>query len=232
MTDATPRSLAMVSTLAGVTLRRLVRGKALWIGVVIAALPLCYAVSFHFGKLRATSSKVFDLALMLLAIVPAMFVGSAVGDEIEQRTSAYLWSRPLARWVVLAGKLYALVPVVVVLIVGGWAAAAAIGLGTPPAPDAVLALLAACLASAFAAAGMTTLVPNHGMAMTIAYMLVDLFIGALPFSLQQLSITHQARIIAGFDRVPQAYAAPLIALAVIAAVWGAIGLWRIRRLEV
>jgi len=33
---------------------------------------------------------------------------------------------------------------------------------------------------------MATVAPKHGMALTIGYMLVDLFIGAMPFSLNEL----------------------------------------------
>jgi hypothetical protein len=69
------------------------------------------------------------------------------------------------------------------------------------------------------------------MALTIAYMLVDLFLGELPFSLQQLAITHHTRVLAGLDGAP-AIVAPLVGLIAIAGVWTAIGLQRIRRIEV
>lgn len=229
---AIPSAREAVGTLAAVTLKRLRRGKALWIGIVIATLPVIYATSIHAGRLRATPGKVFDLMQLLLAVVPAMLVGASLGDELEDRTSAYLWSRPLARWTVLAGKLCALVPVVTVLIVGGWYAAAVAGLQTAPSAASYLALIAACVTSSLVAAGMTTMVPKHGMALTIGYLLVDLFIGAIPFSVRTVSITHQTRAMAGLADTAQAYAEPAVAMVVIAGIWAAIGFLRIRRLEV
>ena len=74
------------------------------------------------------------------------------------------------------------------------------------------------------------------MALTIIYMLLfDVPVGEIPASLQVLSVTHQARLLAGIgphgvhataDRL-----APAITMAVLAGVWLAIGLWKIRRTE-
>jgi hypothetical protein len=80
-------------------------------------------------------------------------------------------------------------------------------------------------------AGIATVVPRHGMALAIGYMLVDLFIGAMPFSLDAVAITHQTRALAGVSGEPS-IASAVIAMAAIAAVWGAIAVSRIRKLEV
>jgi ABC-type transport system involved in multi-copper enzyme maturation permease subunit len=227
---AVPPTSAMIRTLAGVTLKRLVRGKALWIAAVLAALPVVLATVFHAIGRSASQSELFAPVLLLFAVLPALLVGASVGEDIEDRTSTYLWSRPIARWAVLAGKLLALTPIVVALIVGGWVIAAGLAAG-PPSVTAILGLAAGAIASSLVVAGIAVVVPRHGMALTIAYMLVDLFVGGLPFSAQQLSITYQTRALAGMDGAP-AIAAPLIGLAVIAGVWTAIGLRRIRRIEV
>jgi ABC-type transport system involved in multi-copper enzyme maturation permease subunit len=222
----------MTWTLAGVTLKRLTRGKALWIGAVFAGLPLIYALLAHSGRLRFEMSTQFEISALLLAVLPAMFVGASVGEEIEDKTSTYLWSRPIERWAVLAGKFVALAPIVVALLVVGWVAEVVLATGASPPPSSIVALAAGAAACSLTVAGIAVVVPKHGTALTIAYMLVDLFIGAMPFSLQQLSITHHVRTIAGVSGEPQAYITPLIAMAAIAGVWAAIGLWRIRRLEV
>ena len=86
-------------------------------------------------------------------------------------------------------------------------------------------------ATSFVAAGIATVMPRHGMAMTIGYMLVDLFIGAMPFSLAELSITHQTGVLAQLGG-PSPVATPLVAMAAVAGTWAAIGLVRIRRFEV
>jgi len=230
-----PSTAAMIRTLAGVTLKRLGRGKALWIGVMFAALPVVYA-----GGIRARSARfstehlshLFQLSTLLLAVLPAMFVGASVGEEIEDRTSTYLWSRPIARWAVLAGKLVALTPIVVALSVGGWLAGTWAGSEAAPPLASILGLAAGAIASSLVVAGIAVLVPKHGMALTIGYMLVDLFVGAMPFSLQQLSVTYQTATLAGFSTDPPSTVTSVIALVAISGVWTAIGVTRIRRLEV
>ncbi len=230
MTARPPGAWATVQTLAGVTLKRLVRGKALWIGALIAALPIVYAKIVSIAGGHVSADELFVFLRPLLALLPAMFIGASVGEEIEDRTSTYLWSRAIERWAVVGGKLFALTPIVIVLVVGAWIAAIQVLTGAPPTAMSCLALAAGCVAAALASAGIATLVPKHGMALTIGYLLVDNFVGVLPISLREISITHQARLLAHLEG-EATVAAPLIALALIGAVWGAIGFARIRRLE-
>jgi ABC-type transport system involved in multi-copper enzyme maturation permease subunit len=226
-----PTTLSTLRTLAGVTLRRLTRGKALWIGVLLCGLPSLYAVLVHGRRAATSADDVFRLALLLMALLPAMFVGASIGEEIEDRTSTYLWSRPIARWAVLAGKLCVLAPIVIALLVAGWGAAMAIWSGGAPSALSCVALAAGGLATSLVAAAIATIVPKHGMAFTIGYVLVDSFIGALPFSLSALSITHQTAELANLGDAPLAIATPLIAMAVVSGVWAVVGLVRIQRLE-
>jgi hypothetical protein len=225
-----PPTSVMIRTLAGVTLKRLARGKALWIAAVLAALPVVFAAVLLGRGRPASPRELLAPSLLLFAVLPALLVGASVGEEIEDRTSTYLWSRPIVRWAVLAGKLTALTPIVVVLCVGGWAIASALNTGAPSVAGC-LGLAAGAVASSLVVAGIAVVVPRHGMALTIAYMLVDLFVGELPFSLRQLAITYHTRALAGLAD-DAGIAAPLIGLAVIAGVWTAIGLHRIRRIEV
>jgi ABC-type transport system involved in multi-copper enzyme maturation permease subunit len=226
-----PTMLSTLWTLAGVTLRRLVRGKALWIGVLLAALPSIYAVIVRGRHAAASPDDLFKLSMLLLALLPAMFVGASVGEEFEDRTTTYLWSRPIARWAVLAGKLCVLAPIVIALLVAGWTAGIVIWTKDAPSLTSCLALIAGGLATSLIAAAIATVVPKHGMAFTIGYLLVDAFIGALPFSLNTLSITHQTDVLANLGGPPLMIAAPLIAMAVVSGLWGVVGLLRIRRIE-
>jgi hypothetical protein len=227
---AVPPTWAMIRTLVGVTLKRLTRGKALWIAAGLAALPVVFAIVLQAAGRPASPSELLAPTMLLFAVLPALLVGASVGEEIEDRTSTYLWSRPIARWAVLAGKLLALTPIVAALIVGGWAIASAFATRAPSIASCA-GLAAGAVACSLVVAGIAVVVPRHGMALTIAYLLVDLFVGELPFSAQQLSITYQTRTLAGLGGAP-AIAAPLIGLVVIAGVWTAIGLRRIRRIEV
>ena len=117
----------------------------------------------------------------------------------------------------------------------GWILAVAIDTGGLAPARTILGLGAAALANSLIAAGIATVAPRHGMALTIIYMLLfDLPIGEIPASLQVLSVTHQARIIADIvvpGVAPESPVTGAITMAVIAPVWLAIGLWRLRRLE-
>ena len=231
--NAVPGSLSTVWTLAGITLRRLGRGKALWVALLFAALPVAYAVLVRSGQrhFHESAKDLFTVSTLLLAIVPAMFVSASIGEEIEERTSTYLWSRPIARWAVLVGKLCALTPLVIALIVGGWYVGLETEHAQAPLAATGLALAAGCIAASLVAAGIATIVPKHGMTLTIGYMLVDLFIGAMPFSLRELSILHQTGALAGIDGDPSSIQSALIAMGIVSGIWGAVAFLRIRRLE-
>jgi hypothetical protein len=70
------------------------------------------------------------------------------------------------------------------------------------------------------------------MPLTICYVLLfDLSVGFVQASLRQLSVTHHVRSIAGIDKTGDALATSVIAMAVIAAIWTALALLRVRRLE-
>jgi ABC-type transport system involved in multi-copper enzyme maturation permease subunit len=166
-----------------------------------------------------------------MALLPSILVASSIGEEIEDRTTTYLWSRPIARWAVLAGKLIALVPLVIALVVGGWYVGLRTEHGGAPLASSCGALAVGCVAASLIAAGIATVLPKHGMSLTIGYMLIDVFIGALPFSLRELSITHQTGVLARIGSDPPSTTSALIAMAIVAGIWGAVAFLRIQRLE-
>jgi ABC-2 family transporter protein len=226
-----PSTLSTVRTLAGVTLTRLGRGKALWIGILFAGLPLAFASVMRSRGVELQLRHLMVFSSLVLAVLPAMYIGSSIGEEIEERTTTYLWSRPIARWAVIAGKLCALTPIVIALMVGSWFGAVQIWTDAPPSLATCLALTAGSVATSLVAAGVATILPKHGMALTIGYMLVDQFIGQMPFALADLSITRQMRVLAGVAVDGQAISSPLIAMAIVSGIWLAVGALRIRRLE-
>ena len=230
----------MIGTIARVTWKRIARGQALWVALGISLIPVIVAMvlrqAVHDPLDRLTfTMDLYVVEMFVLAIVPALFVASSIGEEIEDRTITYLWSRPLPRWHVIAGKLVALAPIADVLVLVGWQLAMYVAYDRFPPLSTTLAIGLASIAVSFVAAGIGTLAPKHGMALTIIYMLLfDVPVGEIPASLQILSITHQARLLAGISsRGVHASAglAPAITLAVLAALWLAIGLWKIRRTE-
>ncbi|MGN6107876.1 MAG: ABC transporter permease [Kofleriaceae bacterium] len=230
-----PSGLAATRAIAAVTWKRLLRGRTLWVSGAIAILPVAFAAVLA-DRQRSTEGMLHDVLafeLLLLAIIPAMFVASSIGEDVEDRTITYLWSRPVPRWAVLAGKLAALTPIACGLLIASWWAAAAAGPKLSPGLASVVAIGGAGLVASLIATGISTLVPRHGMALTICYMLFfDLPVGALPMSLKYLSATYHARVIADLaGQHAQSVGASGIALAVIGALWLGVGLFRIRRFE-
>lgn len=227
-------ALSNARVIASLTLRRLFRGRAVWISAIIAALPLAFTIALRTQTTKATVAiDILVFETLLLAILPAMFVSSSIGEDIEDRTTTYLWSRPIPRWTVLAGKLLALAPLTAILIVASWTAAIVVGNRAPPSLLSIVGLAAGAVVVCSACTGIATLVPKHGMPLAIAYMLFfDIPVGAMPISLAELSITHQMRALASVvPEITDSAAGGAIGLAVIGAVWLVIAAWRIRRLE-
>jgi len=228
-------SLSITWTIASLTLTRLVRGRALWVSAMIAALPIAFAyvLSTRDRPDDSTIVDVFAFEQLVLAVLPALFVASSIGEEIEDRTTTYLWSRPIPRWAVLAGKLLALLPIICVLSVASWFAASIAGAFAPPSAASCLALVLGGVGLSLVAAAIATLVPKYAMALTICYMLFfDLPLGVMPASIKQLSITHHVRMIADVVSIAEdSVATGVTGIATISLVWFVVGLWRIRRLE-
>jgi len=228
-------SLATTRLIAAVTLRRLVRGRALWVGGIVAAMPIAFAALLHERQARATMNitDVTAFETLVLAVLPALFVASSIGEEIEDRTTTYLWSRPIPRWAVLVGKLVGLVPVVIALVLPSWFLALQAGARMTPSAASFGAFAVGAFALSLVAATIATLVPKHGMALMICYMLFfDLPVGALPGSLQELSVTHHVRVIADMlDRTAESAGLAALGCILIGGLWLAIGLVRVRRLE-
>lgn len=226
-----PSWLATTLTIAALTWTRLVRGRALWVGFLIAVLPLMFA-----GAMRSigesTGGALFGIEVVVLAVLAPMFVGSSIGEEIEDRTTTYLWSRPVPRWAILAGKLLALAPLAAVIALVSWTAACRIAWDIWPSLQTCGALVTGGFAISFVAAGISTLAPRHGTALTIIYMLFfDTPLGVLPATVRELSVSHQVRTLAGSSPFEAGPASAAIGLAIICGAWLLVAALRVRRLE-
>ena len=51
--------------------------------------------------LRDAAVAIAMVELVVMALLSSVFVASSIGEEIEERTITYLWSRPLPRWTLL-----------------------------------------------------------------------------------------------------------------------------------
>lgn len=222
----------MIGTIARVTLLRLGRGRALWVGGLILVMPVLFAVAmraapdFSETDVRQT---LFATMTLVLSVLPALFVASAVGEDIEDRTVSYLWARPVPRHAVLLGKLLALAPLLAIGITTSWAIANLAGPPTEPPAGSFVGIALGALAASCIAATLGTIVPRHGMAVTVCYLLFfDLLLGAMPVSLANLAVSHHARGLAFADTITLA---PILWLLGLGAAWLLFGVRRIRRLE-
>lgn len=232
MSDARqlPGNLATTITMARLTWTRMIRGRALWVGFLIALLPVMFAVVMRL--FREPGGELFTIEVLVLAVLGPMFVGSSIGEEIEERTTTYLWSRPIPRWIILGGKLAALAPLAALIVVVSWIVSSRIAWDLWPPLQTCAALAAGAFVISFVSAGIATLAPRHGMALAIVYMLFfDFPVGILPATVQELSIGHQVRTLAGTSPMESGVASAAIALTIISAVWLVVAALRVRRLE-
>ncbi len=227
-----PSSLEAVRVLAGVTWMRLVRGRALWVSLLVGILPCLYSLMMRGWDRNGIGDELFAFEILVLGILAPMFVASSLGEEIEERTATYLWSRPLPRWAVLAGKLATIIPIVIVVGCASWLASSQLAWSRMPPAQTFLSLAVGAIALSLLAATFSTLSPKHGMALTICYLLfLDLPAGVLPAALQEVSITHQLRTLSGMWRGDGSFLEGAIGIGAIMLVTGAVSTWRIGRLE-
>jgi hypothetical protein len=227
---------AATLALARLALTRATRGKALWVAAVLVVFPVILAaVRTSLGHPPDDVWRaVFTVALLALPIVPSILVAPSLADEIDDKTSAYLWSRALPRWSIVAGKLLGLAPVAMLLMVASLAIAWGVmgGPGAVPASTAargLVALGAAALAASTIAAALALLVPRHGVAVAIVYLLIDAALGALPLKLKAMTVFHSTHVIAGFEDTGMA--GSLITLSVIVVLTSTLAIRRITRME-
>jgi ABC-type transport system involved in multi-copper enzyme maturation permease subunit len=238
--DAGLTGMQATLALARLAVVRASRGKALWIGMAIALLPLV-VVGVRVGlghERRDIWEAAFGLTFLTLPIVPSILIGPSLSDELEDKTAAYLWSRALPRWSIISGKLLGLAPVAAAIGAGSLAISWIVmgGPGQVPTDVAVRGLVgigASAIAASALVAALATLVPRHAVAVSVVYlMFVDLFIGAMPVKLKYMSIAFGGSAIAGLN--DNGYVSPIAGVAtlvVISALGVTIAVTRIARME-
>ncbi|HEY4056493.1 MAG TPA: ABC transporter permease [Kofleriaceae bacterium] len=213
--------------LARITLKRLVRGRVVWVALGISMLPIFYAAIMR----THAGNELFGFEEAALGAICPMLVGATFGDEIEDKTLTYLWSRPIARWAVLVGKLLAIIPIAAGFVVASWLLCSLIVGGMPPLIT-IVALILGAKVLALLSTTIATLAPKHGLAIAISYLLFfDFPLGGMPVSLRVVSITRQIGIASSLWDGTSHAVGGFIALAVIATILWLLTLWRVRRLE-
>lgn len=239
--DSTRRGGAELGGLAATVIqarwnvRRMLRGRVVWVAGLFAALPVAYTLLAGMNDVAAWTD-IFPALVMLAAVVAPLFMAASMAEEIEERTYTYLWSRPVPRWSVVMGKLCASIPIaggiVAASVVGCYAAGK--GASSEELVRGIAAVAAGTVTACSVSAALAILLPRAGLAVTYAYLLaIDLPIGAIPFAIRNASVTHEIRVIAGVSGVePEPHIAHgVVWLAGISAFWLAIAFWRLGRAE-
>ena len=231
--------------IARLTWLRLLRGRTIWISVILLCIPLALA---GIAVLRVDDPwsrwlHVTELTLRsLVLLAPVVHLAPAVSEEIDGRTYTYLWSRPIPRTSLIFGKMLAVTPALVVLSAGAIMAAWLItsqGAGETPAEwlwPAFTAVVTGVVGASCFAVGVATLYPRQPLAVAIGWVLFfEQIFPAIP-TIQQLSTLFHAQVIAGMphafiEKADTSVPASLITLGSLSAIWLALAVWRIRAAE-
>ncbi|HJM89439.1 MAG TPA: ABC transporter permease subunit [Dehalococcoidia bacterium] len=108
-----------MTTMLVLSLRQLAGGRRAWIMLLLAAIPLLFALIYRLAGGEETPTEFGDgltSHLIVSTILPLMMLvlaTAAFGNELDDRTLPYLILKPLPRWKIVLPKLLA------PLLVGG-----------------------------------------------------------------------------------------------------------------
>lgn len=103
-------SLSALATVIGITTSRLLRGRRIWLFLLLFAAPsaLILAVRRHdnfYNPADAEQAALF--VLFFQAAIPLsalLFASSLIQDDVEEQTLTYFLVRPIPRWMIYAVK--------------------------------------------------------------------------------------------------------------------------------
>lgn len=231
-----PTAVGSVVAIAKLTLTRFLRSKVIYVAGVIAMLsllPLIITSKQHDDAGRHWSDFI-DVTAFVQLLVASLLTAPVIAEEIDDKTYAYLWSRPIPRWTILAGKLIvgcliAIVIMGVCLILGSQIANVS---DTSALVSAFSGMALGVVATGCIASGFGTLMPKHPLAIAISYFLVlDLGIGAMPFAAARLSVMHNVFAISGVGPNANTIVTSVLWLAGLSVFWTTITLRRLVRKE-
>ena len=101
--------------------------------LVLSAVGSAPSGAVGADRLSVVVASLTSLSVYLVPLVALLMSFDAVAGEVERGTLPLLLTYPVARWEVLAGKLLAHTSILVIALVAGYGAAAAIAVATDPA---------------------------------------------------------------------------------------------------
>lgn len=236
-------SLAACARIARLARTRLVRGKVLWISSIVGLVPVLMVLALPLGEPDVGSwSELFEVLTILLVVIPALHLAPWLAEELDDRTYTYLWSRPLPRWAVLAGKLIGLFPFVL-LISGLTLIAAFLAMFGAVTGDFMGELQASLVALSLGvvgwsatAIGIGAIIPRYATATVIVhFMFDDAALGSMPFTVHNLSLRYHIRtiqdVLAHDTGASGEFTTSVLWILGLSAVWLSIAIWRVMRGE-
>ena len=224
--------------IAKVAFKRVLRGRAI---AVVAGMsvgvPMLILAQAKAGDAKPPDAwrAIVETWAYLLAILTPILMGGSISEEIEERTAAYLWSRPLPRWSIVIGKLTALVPLMVVLMAVAVFLPGLLGYKAQLTADlgrVIAAVVIGTIAAAAVTAGITAMTPRHGTLLTLGYLvLIDRTLAWSEASIGKISIAHHILNLAGVHPANQSVGESIGWLAGLSAFWIGLAVWRIRQME-
>jgi ABC-type transport system involved in multi-copper enzyme maturation permease subunit len=222
--------------IARLTLLRFLRSRVLWIAGVFALLPMV-PFALGAGVEDDVSQRWHDyMAAMsyMQMLVASLLMSPAIAEEIEDKTYTYLWSRPIPRFSVLAGKLMTGTLIASTLLIAS-ALVTTLVVGMPDVlvlVQSLLALLLGVMAVGLISSSLGILLPKHAIAASLTYfMVLDLILGALPFAAARISVSHNVTEIGVGPGGESSTAMSLLWLAIVSLLWGTLALWNLSRKE-
>jgi ABC-type transport system involved in multi-copper enzyme maturation permease subunit len=204
--------------------KRLFRGRTLWMCAALLFLPL---IPSGFGS--GSRMDIYHWVCLALSLAMPLLCAGVVGDEIQEQTASYLFTRPFSRTAMVAGRLLCLVPIAFLLAMASAIAMLSMsGYELEPMAWAgvALGLFVGTLTYASASVAWGALVTKRAIPAALGYLLVvDVPLSALPVSLRKLSIAFHTIAIA--DHVAWE---SVVWLTGMCAFWWAITRFRLRYL--
>lgn len=206
------------------------KNRGMWLLLPVSALPLLPLVLVRDSS-GPTVSELLTMYLILMAVLSGFMSSPNISEEIQNKTASYLWPRPFSRAAIYIGKLLPATLITALPLTISFVIATSLA---PKADDvsiplAIAAFALGTLACSSAASTLGALLPKSSMAVAIAYFMVDIFLGNLPFEGAKLSMTgHVESIASSVDSLSMTSFVWLLALGLF---WFCFGLWRTTSLE-
>ncbi|MCC6995310.1 MAG: ABC transporter permease [Deltaproteobacteria bacterium] len=245
-----PSVFTGIAVVARIALARLTRGKAFYVSIGLLILPIAIATMVK----RPGTSDAFQISILALTLqplilfIPALHCAGMLADELDDRTYTYLFTHPIPRWTLVAGKL---LTTYLVLLVGFTLSVLAqyqvFKSGGMPRflddgrnyglPRVLVATSIGLLGSCCLAAAAGAVFPRRPFAAVFAWILgVEFIIGNIPTVLARVSLGSHIRRVAwgliGEQKVGMpSVSTSTLRLLELAALFLAIGIWRLSRAE-